>query len=911
MSDRLQKLFNKFFPQDVREPEPSPSGFDASVPQSVRESLVQRCGAYGPAYDEHPDRFLVVNTPYLSMEFDKIILFVIRCIDEGANLFIHSPLGTAKTHLIQQIIEYLTTNRPEMERILAFVMRQSLARSLGERLDLEVYLDEEHRGQLHNLYRLIISQESSSKLERGHGEWTLPHMGVWDEIGSNVANATSPTLNGKRIAYLDKKSTMLSARDCFNIFMDANVDDQLLKVLTTFCKDKPIYHLVNTHLLKIPIHLTPNLMNAWKFFKRDVEEFSQHWKDIAEVEDRKADKQIVMAFGSKDQLNAFKFHITKTFDFVKEADILMLTSESNDKDRKTTGNPTKDWAKYYIIMYTSSVLCGVNYDRSDLEVIVYVIASTTMSVKDGIQMAFRARNPKKIVFFTPPVDANKADLPTQYDDIVEAYHDMKASLTIDITDLVIVKSVREGMTRTFKALIDETAPETQIAIMKIIDRNSSRNNWAAHLIRYLVSISEKWNKDWNNPFNQRFRDDYLFPSKSTCNYYKKMNFCFLNGLIKSNESEKKEEETAIIEEISQTPFQQHVEKAKNDKLTIYSCKTRKEKLSDKIAKRYLEYGILHFHVSYKDILSEFNLVLGKTEYQSAFNFLTETYRANILEACKRYNKDKIIPPDQVDLVMGIISLCLYGMIAPSHVQRSFKQTAEGQVEEFVLNFPDDMIKAMCQSKSRWRGKEGKGDGIKYMPQFAICSSDLERNYQKVMNFLFCYQRLLGILGYPYPTQVVDTLALAVPLDDGSVSFPPLERDRAYRDRVDVVRKLIFSILKRSHLMIEAKSHRRRLRKGDRSNSDRPSIYYHPVAESTIHRLIINKIQRFRDQPEPPVGDIRRFDWERRDTELKELIKGWEFYPLYYSSPVSMDVDPVSDPMELSLSLDLLDEGSSP
>jgi len=908
MSSKLRQRFDELHPQDAKEP--VPSSFVPPSTSSIRELLVQRCISHGPEYDSHPDHFLVLDTPYLSMEFDKIILFVVRCIEEGANLFIHSPLGTAKTHLIQQIIEYVTEHRPEMERIVAFVMRQSLARSLGERLDLELYLDEEHRGQLHNLYRLIISQESSSKLEKGGGQWVLPHIGVWDEIGSAADNITSTTLNGKRAAYMDKMGTMLSAKDCFNVFMDANIDEPLLRVLKTFCNGKPIYHLVNSHLLDIPIHLSPNLMNIWNFFKKDVEEYTPHWTEIAENEERVATKQIVLTFGSLKHLNCFKAHIVKSFACVKDADILVLSSESNDKDRKTTGNPAKDWAKYFIIMYTSSVLCGVNYDRPDLEAIVYVVASSSMAVKDGIQMAFRARNPKKIVFFTPPVDHNHTDLPTEYEDIVAAYHDMKASLMdINITDMVVLRSVREGMSRTFKVLIDETAPETQIAIMKITNRNKCKNNWAAQLIRYLVCISKKWNVDWNNSFNLRFRDFYLSPSVSSCKYYKKMNILFLKGIEKEAEPEKKEEEDGIIEEISQTPYQQLMDKSKNDRLTIYSCKTRREKMSETIANRYLVYGIVNFHKDYSSILSEFNKVLGKQEYQAAFTFLTQTFRSNVLDACKTYNKERLVPPDQRENILGILALCLYGMIAPTHVKTN---PIPGGGSESFLDFPEDMIRSMCRSKKRWRGENDTGSGYKFMPNFAICSSDLERNYQSALCFLYNFQRLFGVLGVPYSTAIVDTLALAIPMDNGTYSFPPLEKDRNKKERVDVVRKLIFSILKKAQLDIELKGHRRRLRSGnDRAKSDRASLYYHAVAESTIHRLIIHKIQNFRKIPEPPQGDIRRFEWEKQDTHLKELIAGWEFYPLYYSSPVSMDVDPVSDPMGLSLSLDLLDEGSSP
>ena len=74
--------------------------------------------------------------------------------------------------------------------------------------------------------------------------------------------------------------------------------------------------------------------------------------------------------------------------------IMVYHADKSDTDKKTLYNVSEEWKKHDVILTTSSITVGVNYENNDFDKIYLFISGMTNNPRDVIQTSMRIRNPK-------------------------------------------------------------------------------------------------------------------------------------------------------------------------------------------------------------------------------------------------------------------------------------------------------------------------------------------------------------------------------------------------------------------------------------------------------------------------------------------------------------------------------------
>lgn len=160
------------------------------------------------------------------------------------------------------------------------------------------------------------------------------------------------------------------------VFLDAFLSNRTIDFVETMIQSETCVVLVNK---KIPVK-----RKAIQYTKEKV------W-NAKLFDDIQKGKKVVIFFGSMKKGTIFQQELTKNHPNIKYK---FYSSESNNKDlRSDLSNVRESWKDLQVLLYTSKITVGVNFDERGIFDSVYVNACTLgCTARDTIQATMRVRH---------------------------------------------------------------------------------------------------------------------------------------------------------------------------------------------------------------------------------------------------------------------------------------------------------------------------------------------------------------------------------------------------------------------------------------------------------------------------------------------------------------------------------------
>jgi hypothetical protein len=323
--------------------------------------------------------------------------------NENSILGVKSNMGTGKTVLIREMIE---NNQSTFKKILMISTRRSFCRSVGgtfTHLGFKQYLDENINSE--NSDRVICSLESLEKFI-GSDVNIEYDLIILDEVESVIKQLDSPyiknsylTLNFfKRMLKQSKRILACDAdfNNCAHTFMNSLKKDYKLMINEYSDAD---------NCRKIIINNNDSIIN----------------KKIDEC--MTENKNIVIVAMSNRKAQEIKLSLKSTYPDKK---IICHTGESDHRERELLKDVNKNWLDCNILIYTSTVGAGIDFNKSHFSNMFCYISGKSNSPRMLLQMMGRIRKLEDNNIYTVAdtrtinLDLSKGDRYT-YEDIEEIY----------------------------------------------------------------------------------------------------------------------------------------------------------------------------------------------------------------------------------------------------------------------------------------------------------------------------------------------------------------------------------------------------------------------------------------------------------------------------------------------------------
>ena len=309
-----------------------------------------------------------INNKYLNENID-----VNKTIKKfKKSLLIKSSMGSGKTEIL---CDYIKEFKPK--RILWLSVRQTYSMNICERLndyDFTNYLDDE------NFYlknRIIVQLESLHLLEK-LGSIKPYDLIVLDEIESLLYHFDSSTITSR-----SENTFKLLLLLCINkntkvIGMDADLNLRSLEFIKDVSKD---YKIIVNNYVKEDIIL--NMVNN-----------KDYWINEIKTSIKNNKKCCIIGLSTKLLYQVEELLIDDKISYI------MHTRDTDDKFKKELKNVNELWKKYQVVMYSPSIVCGVDFTELYFDEIYSCIVSNCASPRSFKQMLGRIRNLKNNTILT-------------------------------------------------------------------------------------------------------------------------------------------------------------------------------------------------------------------------------------------------------------------------------------------------------------------------------------------------------------------------------------------------------------------------------------------------------------------------------------------------------------------------------
>ena len=302
----------------------------------------------------------------------------------GKVLCIKSPMDTGKTTFIEHIFNNFTS-----EKTLFITYRRSLAYNLETRFkdyQVENYLnvDGTNNDKIFNSDKLIIQLESLLKLDSNEDNSEVRYYSetkiksydliVIDEIVSLLNQFSSPTMKGKAREIYEYLCALMSNCDTRVILMDADYNNRSHNFINGIFPEDKINVLENTYNKNTK---TIRITKYRTVFEKDI------------LEHLKNNKRIVICSMSSKEACYYNDKIKADFPDKK---VYLYHGLSDDTyKREHFKNVEKFWRESDIIIYTSVIEGGVDFNMEHFDKIYVVLLEETCSQRSVYQMINRVR----------------------------------------------------------------------------------------------------------------------------------------------------------------------------------------------------------------------------------------------------------------------------------------------------------------------------------------------------------------------------------------------------------------------------------------------------------------------------------------------------------------------------------------
>jgi hypothetical protein len=290
-------------------------------------------------------------------------------------LCIRSRMCTGKTYALRKMIRLFESIYGKYASILVISTRRSyacdVANAAFKHLGFVNYLD--RKTDLAACDRLIISLESLYKLSDEEVERCYD-MIILDESESVMDQFFSKTVENKHYTYCKLEELIEYSKKI--VVLDADLDNRTMEYIMSITSDVRV------------------LCNEYKGIPRKyiVTNDDKRYIDTIIKNLRDGENICVVSLG-KDFGISLRDRLRTEFPNFADK-IVCLHKFSDDSTKAELNDIRKNWSKYRVLIYTSVVGCGLNYDIKDHFNRIYGYAlGATESVRMFIQMVNRIRYP--------------------------------------------------------------------------------------------------------------------------------------------------------------------------------------------------------------------------------------------------------------------------------------------------------------------------------------------------------------------------------------------------------------------------------------------------------------------------------------------------------------------------------------
>ena len=270
------------------------------------------------------------------------------------DICIQSYLGTGKTTQIEKVVNTL----PKNARILILSPRIKFAKSISSRLAIPCYLDVKY---LSFAERIVISVESLHKLFIDEFD-----LIILDEVESIFTQLFSPTVVDKEATIHTFENVMKNAHRI--IAADAFVSDRTIQCLKIFRKE---------------INIIQNIYNNNE--RKAIKTSSPQALENQALEFLEKGKKIFYVFSHKKALKSFEERLPESIKY-------RSYHSSADDNNQDFLNVNETWKKFDIILTTSVITVGINFDVEHFDYIFLQATNCGPIVRDLFQSVMRIRH---------------------------------------------------------------------------------------------------------------------------------------------------------------------------------------------------------------------------------------------------------------------------------------------------------------------------------------------------------------------------------------------------------------------------------------------------------------------------------------------------------------------------------------
>jgi hypothetical protein len=395
-----------------------------------------------------------------------------------------SPMGSGKTYGMTQFISRI---KPSKVLILSsrLTYTENAINDINQRLvddniHFQSYLDVNN--SFSKVRYLVIQMESIYKLEDIEFDYDLLLI---DESEACLKQFNSATMTSRRDMLWKNLSVFkkLFVNAKRKVLLDAFISNRSIDFVESMQETTAnSVVLVNTKLLTERTAIQYKHEKAW--LQTILDEISKG-------------KKVIIFWGSKAKGADFEAYLTGHYKTAIK--VKYYHSDQCDKDGNSDlGNVRESWKDIDVLMYTSKITVGVNFDEKDVFDSIFVYATSNgCSARDVIQASMRVRHLKdnKLHFY------------------INGFHD---KTKIDIANLKYRMAIKNQMTEELDDELTYLMPDNQSHLHRLHLKWHSEEKWLVHL--YLQNELEQ--KESNLHFNSVFRK-FLTKSGYVIEYYEK------------------------------------------------------------------------------------------------------------------------------------------------------------------------------------------------------------------------------------------------------------------------------------------------------------------------------------------------------------------------------------------------------
>ena len=325
--------------------------------------------------------FRKYGTSYVSMiDVNESVKYVQDLEFDGRVLCINSAMGSGKT---SAVCRYIKKHNPK--RVIVLSPRISYAKSITNEYNEKIKGDDQvefmcykhmKKEQIETCDRIVISMESLHKLSFDYCRDNPFDLIVMDECQANLTSHTCRETNGK---HFDSNSNSFYSmlRHGKNIlFSDAFINAKTIEFLT--------YFQLPTLLLNYKRPMERRDAIIVKTEKKDYDALLPY---IAE--ELESDNKIYLCMSSASRAAEWELALKKRFPNKK----IKLYSRGEGKEIE---NVRKTWSELDLVMTTTTITVGINFDLSHFDKCYMSFSSRAKnSVVDLFQCHYRVRHLKK------------------------------------------------------------------------------------------------------------------------------------------------------------------------------------------------------------------------------------------------------------------------------------------------------------------------------------------------------------------------------------------------------------------------------------------------------------------------------------------------------------------------------------